>query len=185
MLSRFCSVRRPICVWTGVIYNVSFQSTHRAAAFLIQNLLIVACLPCSSSFEPNGHHSGPINKYSIAPPGDIRNFILYRLTAILIFSMPHSSNQYFFCLHSISSCLTMMFYLALRPQQSMARLFIRLPFFFRLLTMFGLYCPKRPFAATFYLALQPCLMAIFYLALQPCLTAIFYSELWLCLTTIF
>jgi hypothetical protein len=35
-------------------YNVLFRSMCRAAAFLAQNLLIVACLPCSSSFEPNG-----------------------------------------------------------------------------------------------------------------------------------
>jgi hypothetical protein len=54
VLSRFCHLRQPISVSTGVIYNVLFQSKCRAAAFLAPNLLTVACLPCLSSFELNG-----------------------------------------------------------------------------------------------------------------------------------
>ncbi len=46
---------RPIRVSTGIIYNVPFQSTHGAAAFLAQNLLIAACSPCLDSFVQNNH----------------------------------------------------------------------------------------------------------------------------------
>jgi hypothetical protein len=41
---------RSICVSTGFINNILFYLMRRADAFLAQDLLIVACLPCLSSF---------------------------------------------------------------------------------------------------------------------------------------
>jgi hypothetical protein len=60
--------------------------------------------------------------------------------AILIFSLPNGSNQFFFRLNG-----NILFNLAAKPHGDQ-RLFIRLPYFFHLLAMFGLSYPKWPFA---------------------------------------
>jgi hypothetical protein len=66
-----------------------------AATFLAQNLLIIACSLCSSSYELNGLCAIFLRPYSCAPSMAIFSSALWPcLTAIINFSLPHGKNRF-------------------------------------------------------------------------------------------
>ena len=119
-----------------------FELLRAERPLLASDNLSFACWQFLRSLELNILCLRLIKK-PIPPHGDIRYYILSHLTVLLILSLPHCSNQFFFHLHGISLHLTAILYSALRP---LAHLFVWLPFFFHLFAMFGLFCPKWPFA---------------------------------------
>ncbi len=110
-----------------------FELLWAKQPLLTSNNSSFACWQCSSSFQPKlaGNVWAPACQTAFACIW-FKN-ILSHLTVILdiIFYL------------ALQPHLTAILYLALQPSACM---FVWLPFFFCLLIMFGLFCPKHPFA---------------------------------------
>jgi hypothetical protein len=169
VLSRFCHEQQPICMSTGIIYNVFFWPTSGAATFLARkpvDCCMMGLYHLIGLFIRLPFSIHLLAMFGLFCPEWPFACIDLHLTVISIFSLPHGNNQFFF------------------PQHGNLRLTAILPhgnnWFF-----FCLHCDLC-LTVVFPLALWPPLMVIFYPALRPHLTAISIFSLpqsddWYCL----
>ncbi len=164
-----------IFIWPLIaLYSISIMAAPHGLTYLFG----LTAVPIQHSYPHLASLPHLSERYhSIAPHDDIRWYILSCLMAILIFSLPHGGNQIFFHLHG-----DILFNLAAKPHVNQ-RLFMRLPYFFRLLAIFGLSYPKQPFArdehALWHYFIWPCSCTSQGYVIWPCSHASWWiNKIW-------